>query len=146
MTVLFDSVDSLLEDARRGLDRLTPQEAFDAVTRGALLVDIRPEWQRRSDGEIPGAIIVERNHLEWRLHPGSGASLPQATSCQSWIVVCTEGYTSWLAAAALKSLGLESTDVIGGIYAWREAGLPVADTVTTVETVVSPHAQALGVS
>lgn len=146
MTVLFDSVDSLLEEARRGIDRLTPHEAFGAIGRGALLVDIRPEWQRRNDGEIPGAIIVERNHLEWRLHPRSGASLPQAVVGQEWIVVCTEGYTSSLAAAALTSLGLPASDVIGGIYAWRDAGLPVANTVTTVETVVSPHAQALGVT
>lgn len=139
MTVVFDSVDSLLEEARRGLSRLTPQEAFDAVGRGALLVDIRPEWQRRHDGEIPGAVIVERNHLEWRLHPGSGASLPQAVVGQEWIVVCTEGYTSSLAAAALTSLGLPASDVIGGIHAWRDAGLPVTYTVTSVETVVSLH-------
>ncbi len=140
MTVVFDSVDSLLEEARRGLNRLTAQEAFDALGRGALLVDIRPEWQRRNDGEIPGAIIVERNHLEWRLHPKSGASLPQAVAGQEWIVVCTEGYTSSLAASALTSLGLPASDVIGGIHAWRDAGLPVADSVTSVETVVSPHA------
>ncbi|MEO6470979.1 MAG: rhodanese-like domain-containing protein [Aeromicrobium sp.] len=146
MTALFDSVDSLLEEARVGLERLTPHEAYDAVARGSLLVDIRPEWQRRNDGEIPGAIIVERNHLEWRLHPRSGASLPQAVLGQEWIVVCTEGYTSSLAAASLKSLDILASDVVGGIYAWREAGLPVADSVTTVETVVSPHAQALGVS
>ena len=146
MTAVFDSVDSLLSDARVGLRRLTPLQAFDAVGAGALLVDIRPEWQRRNDGEIPGAIIVERNHLEWRLHPRSGASLPQATAGQEWIVVCTEGYTSSLAASALKSLGLPASDVIGGIYAWRDAGLPVADSVTSVETVVGPHAQALGVS
>ena len=140
MTVVFDSVDSLLEEARRGLNRLTAQEAFDALGGGALLVDIRPEWQRRNDGEIPGAIIVERNHLEWRLHPKSGASLPQAVAGQEWIVVCTEGYTSSLAASALTSLGLPASDVIGGIHAWRDAGLPVADSVTSVETVVSPHA------
>ena len=140
------SVDSLLDDARKNLRRLTPQQARSAVLGGALLVDIRPEWQRRNDGEIPGSIIVERNHLEWRLHPESGASLAQARADQEWIVLCTEGYTSSLAAAVLTSLGLVATDVIGGIYAWRDAGLPVADSITTVETVVSPHAEALGVS
>lgn len=140
------SVDSLLDEARRDIRRFTPLEAFAAVRGGALLVDIRPEWQRRTDGEIPGSVIVERNHLEWRLHPESGAGIPQARPEQRWIVVCTEGYTSSLAAASLESLGISAGDVIGGIYAWRKAGLPVADSVTTVETVVSPHAQALGVS
>lgn len=142
----FLSVDNLLAEARRGLRRLTPAQAQSAVVGGALLVDIRPEWQRRQDGEIPGSIIVERNHLEWRLHPESGASIPQAAPDQHWIVFCTEGYTSSLAAAALNSLGIDASDVIGGIYAWRESGLAVADSVSTVETVVGPPAQALGVS
>lgn len=142
----FDSVDSLLAHARRDLVRLTPLQAAVAVESGVLIVDIRPEWQRRNDGEIPGSIVIERNHLEWRLHPGSGASIEQARPDQRWIVVCTEGYTSSLAAASLLSLGLIASDVIGGIYAWREAGFPVADSVSRVETVVSPHAQALGAS
>ncbi|MDQ3158393.1 MAG: rhodanese-like domain-containing protein [Actinomycetota bacterium] len=144
--MIFESVDSLLSDARIGLRRLTPRQAESAVRDGSLIVDIRPEWQRRNDGEIPGSIVVERNHLEWRLHPNSGASILQARPGQEWIVVCTEGYTSSLAAASLNSLGILASDVIGGIYAWREARLPVAVSVSTVETVVSPHAQALGVS
>ena len=111
----FASVDALLEAARARLDRLTPEAAADAVRRGARLVDIRPEWQRRADGEIPGAVVVERNHLEWRLHPASDARLPDAVEGQEWIVYCTEGYTSSLAAASLVSLGLPATDVIGGI-------------------------------
>lgn len=142
--MIFDSVDSLLDFARAGLCRLTPGQAESAVRGGALIVDIRPEWQRRNDGEIPGSVVVERNHLEWRLHPGSGASLSQARPGQEWIVVCSEGYTSSLAAASLTSLGLPATDIIGGIHAWRGEGFPVADSLTTVESVVSPHAPALG--
>jgi rhodanese-related sulfurtransferase len=103
------------------------------VAHGALIVDIRPAWQRQDDGEIPGSVIVERNHLEWRLHPASGANLPQATDGQEWIVVCTEGYTSSLAASALVSLGLPAGDIVGGIHAWRAAGLPVVPGATRVE-------------
>ncbi len=62
------------------------------MAAGSLIVDIRPGGQRESDGEIPGFVIVERNHLGWRLHPASGAGLPQARDGQEWIVVCTEGY------------------------------------------------------
>ena len=75
--------------------------------------------------EVPGSVIVERNHLEWRLHPDSGARLPQARRNQQWIVLCAEGYTSSLAADALNSLGVAATDVVGGFAAWRAAGLPI---------------------
>ena len=133
MTATFASVDELLEVARGGLDRISPRTAHARVATGAIIVDIRPAWQRELDGEIPGSIIVERNHLEWRLHPRSGANLPVATEGQEWIVVCTEGYTSSLAAAALVSLGLPAHDIVGGIHAWRAEGLPVVAGPTPVE-------------
>ena len=138
MSVRYASVDELLAAARGDLDRLEPVQAHARVAAGALIVDIRPAWQREADGEIPGSVIVERNHLEWRLHPESGASLPLAAVGQEWIVVCTEGYTSSLAAAALVSLGLPASDIVGGIHAWREAGLPVVQGPTAVEERVAP--------
>lgn len=133
----YDSVDDLLAAARGVLTRLTPEEAAASIRDGARLVDIRPEWQRRADGEIPGAVVIERNHLEWRLHPRSGASLPLATPGQRWIIHCTAGYTSSQAAASLVSLGIDATDVIGGIHAWREAGLPTVVGPTPVEQVAA---------
>jgi rhodanese-related sulfurtransferase len=96
------------------------------VAAGGLLVDIRPAAQRAREGEVPGALIVERNVLEWRFDPLSDARLPQATGYDvDVIVLCSEGYTSSLAADALRSLGLHrATDVIGGFLAWERAGLP----------------------
>ena len=133
----YASVDDLLADARTGIERVDPREAARRIAEeGALLVDIRPQWQREADGVVPGTLHVERNHLEWRLHPTSGASIPQAAWDQPWIVLCTEGYTSSLAAAALVSLGLRAVDVEGGIVAWRAAGLPIADVGGSVKTVV----------
>ena len=102
----FQSVDELLEEARSHLSRMTPREAY--ARTGAIIVDIRPAWQRAADGEIPGSVVVERNHLEWRLHPASGAALPSAHEGQEWIVICTEGYTSSLAVASLRSIGLDA--------------------------------------
>ncbi|WP_300678401.1 rhodanese-like domain-containing protein [Nocardioides sp.] len=134
--MIYASVDELLATAREGLTRLRPAEAAAAVADGALLVDIRPAWQRESDGEIPGALIVERNHLEWRLHPGSGASLPVAVEGQRWILYCTEGYTSSLAARSLLDLGLHAADLEGGIEAWRSAGFAVRPGPTPIEQVV----------
>jgi rhodanese-related sulfurtransferase len=133
MTATYGSVDELLAAARARIERLDPHLAEARVAAGALIVDIRPAWQRESDGEIPGSVIVERNHLEWRLHPSSGANLSQATVGQEWIVVCTEGYTSSLAASSLVSLGLPASDIVGGIHAWRAAGLPVVPGATDVE-------------
>lgn len=136
----YGSVDELLAAARHGLPRLTATEALRAIDEGALLVDIRPEWQRRRDGEVPGSVIIERNHLEWRLHPGSEARIEQAVIGQRWVVICAEGYTSSLAAASLASLGLPAADVIGGVAAWAEAGLPLVEGATPVEHVVQRSA------
>lgn len=121
------SIDDVLAEARARLQRVTPAEAARAVDeRGALLVDTRPEWQRRDEGEIPGALLIERNHIEWRLDPASDARIPEAVNHEvEVIVVCSEGYASSLAAASLQELGLRrATDLIGGFRAWRDAGLP----------------------
>jgi rhodanese-related sulfurtransferase len=121
------SVDDLLAAARARLHRLDATEAAEAAARGALLVDTRPLQQRRDEGEIPGALLIERNHLEWRLDPASDARIPEATGYDvEVIVVCSEGYSSSLAAASLQDLGLlRATDLDGGFHAWRDAGLPV---------------------
>lgn len=120
-------IDQVLARARAGLARLTPREAAEAVRHGALLVDTRPEWQRAGHGEIPGAIVVERNHLEWRLDPLSPYRIREADGPdRQWIVVCQEGYSSSLAAESLRRVGLRRvSDLVGGFLAWRAAGLPV---------------------
>ena len=121
------SVDDVVASARSGFRRLSPSQAARAVRRGAILVDTRPEWQRRADGDIPGAVVIDRNHLEWRCDPGCEARVPEATGHDVvWIICCDEGYSSSFAAASLQALGLHrATDVIGGFRAWRAAGLPV---------------------
>jgi rhodanese-related sulfurtransferase len=121
-------IDEILVEARARLRRLSPREAYDAQRDGAVLVDTRPVAQRRADGAIPGALVVERNHLEWRFDPRSDARLPVADRYDLLVVViCNEGYSSSLAAAALQDLGLyRATDLIGGMVAWRAEGLPVS--------------------
>jgi rhodanese-related sulfurtransferase len=119
------TIDQVLAAAREGLDRVNPQQAAQAVAEGALLVDIRPAAQRADEGEIPGALIIERNVLEWRFDPASDARVPQASYDLRVIVVCSAGYTSSLAAAALQELGVRhATDLDGGFVAWKAAGLP----------------------
>jgi rhodanese-related sulfurtransferase/mannose-6-phosphate isomerase-like protein (cupin superfamily) len=123
------SIEQVLSAARARLRRLTPDQAYEAVaTTDAILVDIRPESQRAIEGSIPGALVVERNVLEWRFDPASSARLPVATDHDLQIIVfCSEGYTSSLAAASLQDLGLRrATDLVGGFQAWRAAGLPTA--------------------
>jgi rhodanese-related sulfurtransferase len=119
------SIDDLLAAARAGLVRLDPAAAFAAQAGGALLVDIRPVDDRRREGEIPGAVVLERNVLEWRLDPASDARIEQASYAATVVVVCNEGYASSLAAASLQALGVRAaTDLIGGFRAWKAAGLP----------------------
>jgi rhodanese-related sulfurtransferase len=124
------TIDDLLAEARARIVRVTPREAAARVAAGAFLVDIRPAAQRLREGEVPGSLIVERNVLEWRFDPASDARLPEATGYDvDVIVLCSEGYTSSLAADALRSLGLDrATDVIGGFLAWAAAGLSTTGT------------------
>ncbi|MFJ3299160.1 rhodanese-like domain-containing protein [Streptomyces bacillaris] len=120
-------IDELLERVRAGYERIGPQEAAAAATDGALLVDIRYAALRERDGLIPGALVVERNELEWRLDPQGSHRAAEAVSHDLRVVViCNEGYASSLAVASLRRLGLHrATDLIGGFQAWRAAGLPV---------------------
>ncbi len=121
-------IDELLAGARARLDRPGPRRAAEMAARGAYLVDTRPGWQRAEEGELPGALMIERNHLEWRLDPTSDTRVAEAVDHEvTWIVVCSEGYASSLAAASLQDLGLRNaTDLDGGFRAWKAAGLPVA--------------------
>jgi rhodanese-related sulfurtransferase len=120
-------IDEYLERVRQGLERIGPHEAFEAAADGALLVDIRYQALRERDGLIPGALVVERNELEWRLDPQGSHRLPEAVGHDLRIVViCNEGYASSLAALSLHQLGLRrATDLVGGFQAWKSAGLPV---------------------
>jgi rhodanese-related sulfurtransferase len=136
------TIDQLLAAARAGLRRLEPAEAAEAAGKGARLVDTRPAFQRQADGEIPGAIVIERNHLEWRLDPVSAGRIPEATDHDTaWIVLCDEGYSSSLAAASLQRLGLRNaTDVIGGFQAWKAAGLPITAPTRPLDQATGPDA------
>lgn len=129
-TTVRSGIDRLLDRARARLRRVGPEEAADEIAEGeALLVDIRPAAQRAREGAFPNALVIERNVLEWRLDPLSDARIPEATGPDvRWIVACSEGYTSSLAAASLLDVGLSrATDLEGGFQAWLRAGLPVKD-------------------
>ena len=116
------TIDELLERVRSRIGRVQPGEAASRLTAGALLVDTRPVEQRERDGEVPGAVVVDRNVLEWRLDPTSGHHLPDATLDRRVILVCNEGYASSLAAATLVDLGIGgATDLVGAYRAWTAA-------------------------
>ena len=121
------TIDTMLEDARARLQRVTPDQAAAEHAAGALLVDTRTYEQRTRDGTVPGALIIDRTVFEWRLDPTSATRIEQVTDHDvRVIVICAQGYSSSLAAANLQELGLHNaTDVIGGFEAWKAAGLPV---------------------
>jgi rhodanese-related sulfurtransferase len=126
MTV--SNIDRQLADARARLRRLDARQAAAAVDGGALLVDIRPVEQRRREGDVPVAVTIERNVLEWRLDPTSrDRSSALSGPDQMVVVLCSEGYASSLAAVSLHDVGLPAaTDVVGGFRAWAAAGLPTS--------------------
>ena len=118
-------IDAVLEAARAKLTRIEARDVPGALERGALLVDIRPAAQRALEGDVAAALVIERNVLEWRCDPTSDARLPEAAGDDvEWVILCSEGYTSSLAAAALLDLGLHrSTDVVGGYQALKSTGV-----------------------
>jgi len=121
------TLDELLDRARCELVRVEPEQAAAELAGGALLVDIRPADQRSAGGEVPGAMVIDRNVLEWRFAPDSAWRVEAVAGPDTRVILlCNEGYSSSLAAATLKELGLvNATDVIGGFQAWKAAGLPV---------------------
>ncbi len=122
------TVDELLEAVRSRIERVQPVEVMARVAAGALLVDTRPVEQRERDGVVPGAVVVDRNVLEWRLDPASPWRIPEVTGYDlEVIVLCNQGYSSSLVADTLRTLGLHrAVDVIGGFEAWVAQGQPVA--------------------
>lgn len=118
-------VDALLARARAGLHRLSPADALAAQRAQALVVDIRTTEQRARQGEVPGAVVVDRTVLEWRLDPTSPWRIPEATPGRPVVLICRQGFSSSLAAASLRDLGVDATDVVGGFEAWASSGLPV---------------------
>jgi rhodanese-related sulfurtransferase len=117
------AIAGLLEASRAELDRVEPDDLDAEVAAGALVVDIRPVADREADGSMPGAIAIERIHLEWRLDPTSPHRIPEATPGRRVIVMCNEGYASSLAAVTLRTLGVtRATDLAGGYRAWAALG------------------------
>lgn len=122
------TIDELLAASRKRLDRVAAGDLGAELDAGALVVDIRPVEQRARDGELPGAVVIDRNVLEWRLDPASDHRIPGTSYDRRIILVCNEGYASSLAAAMLRDLGIErATDLDGGYQAWlamRESAQP----------------------
>jgi len=113
--------DELLADARRRIRRVGPERLDSVWAEGGIVVDIRPEGQRASEGDLDWAIIIERNVLEWRLDLNGSHHIPEVRDYdQQVVVVCSEGYASSLAAASLVDMGFtRAGDLIGGYAAWR---------------------------
>jgi rhodanese-related sulfurtransferase len=118
----LSAIEAMLARSRAGLKRVLPEDLDAELAAGALVVDIRPERDRDREGVLPGAIVLERNVLEWRLDPTSADAIPEAAADRQVIIVCNEGYASSLAANTLRELGLTRvSDLDGGYRAWRAA-------------------------
>jgi rhodanese-related sulfurtransferase len=118
------AIDELLAAARARLDRVAPEGLAAELAAGSLVVDIRPEADRRDEGELPGAVVVERIHLEWRLDPTCEFRIAEARPGRRVVLVCNEGYSSTLAAVSLLDLGVDATDLEGGYRAWAGCQAP----------------------
>ena len=122
-------IEDVLAASRDGVRRLSPDDLVAAAARGALVVDTRSASHRRAQGEFPGALVIDRTVLEWRLDPAGPWRIPEVTGPDmEVVVVCRQGYSSSLAAASLRAVGLcRATDLAGGVEAWLAAGHAMAD-------------------
>lgn len=121
----LSAIDRLVARARVGMDRVLPEDLPAEVAAGALVVDIRTAEQRRRDGDLPGALVIDRTVLEWRLDPTSTHHIPETAPDRRIVLVCNEGYSSSLAARALRDLGLtRATDLVGGFQRWKHSTTP----------------------
>jgi rhodanese-related sulfurtransferase len=117
------TVDAWLSEARARLDRVQPQDLAQEIADGAIVIDTRDSADREAEGALPGAVIVTRNVLEWRMSPSSPTRLEGITADSQVIIVCNDGFSSSIATADLHDLGLpRATDLVGGYRAWRAAG------------------------
>lgn len=124
------SIDELIDGIRSRYSRVAPADLAAEADAGALVVDIRPIDQRERDGALPGAIVIPRNELEWRLDPASPDRLEQRAEYRRVVgattgydrrivLVCNEGYQSTLAVGTLLDLGLDAaTDLADGFQGW----------------------------
>jgi rhodanese-related sulfurtransferase len=123
----METIDELLAAARETIDRISAGDLATEQANGAIVVDTRPVDQRERDGALPGALVIDRNVLEWRLVPSSPDRIVDIGEDQRVIIVCNEGYSSSLAAATLRRLGLRgATDLVGGFQAWMALQSPAA--------------------
>ena len=114
-------IDEVLAAARARLDRVAAEDLAAEMAAGALVVDTRPLEQRERDGSLPGAVVIDRNVLEWRLDPACPNRIPEASYDRRVIIVCNEGFSSSLAAATLRDIGVtRATDLAGGFQAWMK--------------------------
>lgn len=124
------TADDLLEEARRSIERLTPEEALAATRTGAVLVDTRTVHDRQNEGIVPGSVAIANSVLEWRADPFGDAADERLVTGAQLVVMCNDGYSSSFKAYHLARMGHRNpADVIGGFRAWKAAGLPVAELI-----------------
>jgi rhodanese-related sulfurtransferase len=98
---------------------LTPAEAAARLQEGGWqVIDVRTT-EERPDGVIIGDVHIELAQLSER----AGEIDPARPA----LIYCRSGSRSAMAVAALRTAGYDAHNLAGGMLAWLEAGLPVAD-------------------
>jgi rhodanese-related sulfurtransferase len=117
----------LVTQARAQLENIPPTQAQAELASGtAVFLDVREpvEWEHH----IAGSVQVPRGLLEFAADPTSARHKSELDPARRVIVYCRSGARAVLAGVTLKSLGYEDVaNLDGGINAWREAGLPLAE-------------------
>ncbi len=87
------------------------------VGDGAFLLDVRQPDEYEA-AHVPGAVLVPLQEL--------GERLDEVPSGEAVYVICHSGGRSRKATVALRSVGVDASNVTGGTQAWIDAGKAVA--------------------
>jgi rhodanese-related sulfurtransferase len=95
------------------LEHITAAEAIDLADGGALLVDVREQWEWDA-GHAPPAIHLPMGSL--------GDRVEELPDDQPVLVICHSGGRSLTVATALADAGFNAINVVGGMTAWEQSG------------------------
>ena len=105
-----------MNDSDGSFDQITVEEALERSSAGTLLIDVSEQWE------------WDRGHAPLAVHmpmSGLGERLDELPDDADVLVMCQSGIRSISIATALADRGFHAIDVVGGMNAWRAAGLPV---------------------
>ena len=103
------SIENLVTEAKAAIEELSVEEVRQEIDEGcSTLIDVRDFRERLLQGSIPGAISAPRGMLEWWVDSSSPYHKEEFSPDNRYVLFCSLGWRSALAAKTMKELGYEN--------------------------------------